>query len=206
MQKLIWTTEKRKISDLKDHPSNPRTLSKASYDELIKSFKEFDYVELVAIDTENTILAGHQRIHIMKDLGWLDKEIEVRFPSRKLTEKESKKYLLRSNKNIGDWDFDLLANDFQLEELLDVGFTENELIGNFELENDPVEQEVELSDGEKLLTQVTFTLSNEQEEVIQKALKKSKSMGEFPESVNENSNGNALFRIVDMWISENGIS
>ncbi|MEM0167474.1 MAG: DNA modification methylase [Thermoplasmatales archaeon] len=141
MKKLAWTTEKRKVGDLKDHPSNPRTLSKASHDELIKSFDEFDYVELVAVNTDNTILAGHQRVHIMMELGWQDIEIEVRVPNRDLTKREAKKYLLRSNKNVGDWDWDLLANDFELDELLEVGFTEEEMVGNFDEEDEETSDE-----------------------------------------------------------------
>jgi len=146
IEKLLWKTEKRKVSELKDHKSNPRTLSKKSHDELLKSFNEFDYVELVAINSDNTILAGHQRVHIMHELGWNEKEIEVRIPSRKLNDKEAKKYLLRSNKNVGEWDFDILANDFEIDELLDVGFTEDELIGNLELEEEASTEENEIKE------------------------------------------------------------
>ena len=165
MKKLLWTTEKRKVGDLKDHPSNPRTLSKASHDELVKSFEEFDYVELVAIDRNNVILAGHQRVHIMMELGWQDKEIEVRVPNRDLTKREAKKYLLRSNKNVGDWDWDLLANDFELDELLEVGFTEEEMIGNLdepEIEKEP--DEIDLDS--RLIIEVTCETEKDQKKIF----------------------------------------
>ena len=48
----------------------------------------------------------------------------MRVPSRPLTEKEYKEYLLRSNQNRGDWNWDLLANNFEIEELLNAGFDE----------------------------------------------------------------------------------
>lgn len=166
MSKLIWTTEKRKVSDLKDHPHNPRTLSKASHEQLLKSFEEFDYVELVAIDKDNVILAGHQRIHIMLELGWNDREIEVRVPSRELTKREAKKYLLRSNKNTGDWDWDLLANDFELDELLEVGFTEEEMIGN--LDEPEIESETpdEVDCDGRLIIEVTCETEKDQKKIF----------------------------------------
>ena len=166
MSKLLWKTEKRKVSELQDHPSNPRILSKASHDELIKSFEEFDYVELVAIDTNNVIIAGHQRIHIMKELGWENKEIEIRVPNRELTKREAKKYLLRSNKNTGEWDWDLLANDFDLDELLDVGFTEEEMVGNFdepEIE-DPTPDEIDPES--RLIIEVTCENEKDQKKIF----------------------------------------
>src|SRR5579862_8947576 len=122
---IKWKTETRKISELKEHPTNPRTLSKQAHKELVKSFEEFDYAELIAINTDNTILAGHQRIRIMQELGW-DDEIEVRVPESTLTDEQAKEYLIRSNKNTGDWDFDILANEFELPDLCRWGFEEKD--------------------------------------------------------------------------------
>jgi hypothetical protein len=166
-EKITWKTEKRKVSDLKDHPSNPRTLSKKSHDELLKSFNEFDYVELVAINSDNTILAGHQRVHIMIELGWIDKEIEVRIPNRKLNVKEAKKYLLRSNKNIGDWDLDILANQFDLDELLEVGFTEEELFGNTDESPNPEKHMDEINLNSKLLIEITCQNEKDQRNIFE---------------------------------------
>lgn len=118
---------------MKDHPSNPRSLSKKQYGVLRKSFEEFDYAELVAVNTDLTILAGHQRVHIMLDMGWGDKEIEVRMPSRKLIKREADEYLIRSNQNGGDWDFDILANEFDSNDLLAFGFEEKFLLDHFEV-------------------------------------------------------------------------
>lgn len=141
-KKLAWSTEKRLVKDLKDHPQNPRTLSKRNHDELVKSFEEFGYVEVAAIDRDDTILAGHQRVHIMLELGWQDTEIDVRVPNRKLTDRERRKYLLRSNKNTGDFDYDILANEFEVDELYDAGFIAGDLLGHIKAE------EEEDSDGE----------------------------------------------------------
>ena len=50
-------------------------------------------------------------------------------PNKKLTKAEFKEYNIRSNKNTGEFDFDLLANNFEIDELLEWGFDESELIG-----------------------------------------------------------------------------
>lgn len=172
MAKLFWTTEKRKVGELKDHPSNPRTLSKESHEQLIKSFEEFDYVELVAIDKNNVILAGHQRVHIMMELGWQNKEIEVRVPNRELTAREAKKYLLRSNKNVGAWDWDLLANDFELDELLEVGFTEEEMVGNFDEPEIEPETPDEIDLDSRLIIEVTCENEKDQKKIFEELEKR----------------------------------
>lgn len=124
---LTWRTEKRKIKDLKDFYKNPREISEFQFDHLKQSLDEFNYVELVAIDTDNTILAGHMRIRALKDLGHKDEEIEVRVPSRKLTDIEVEKYVIRSNKNTGQFEYDVLGNLWDEELLLQCGFLPDEL-------------------------------------------------------------------------------
>lgn len=145
-ERLVWTTEIRKISDLIENPRNPRSLDKKNKNELLKSFKKFDYAELVAINTDNMILAGHQRVHVMKELGWLDKEIEVRVPKRTLNEKECDEYLIRSNKNTGKWDWDLLANNFDSVDLLSYGFEEKELLDGLDMPKFDIENEEDVPD------------------------------------------------------------
>lgn len=121
MDKLKWTTEKRKISDLKGFEKNPRKISKEQKEHLKKSLQKFDLVEIPAIDVDNTIIAGHQRIDIMRSIGNGMKEIDVRVPNRKLTEDEFNEYNLRSNKTVGEWD-DSMLPAFGAELLEECGF------------------------------------------------------------------------------------
>jgi ParB-like chromosome segregation protein Spo0J len=132
MEKLSWTTEKRKISDLKGYSKNPRQISKDQFAHLITSIEKFNYVELIAIDLDNTIIAGHMRVKALKKLKRNQEMIEVRVPSRKLTENEFDEYLIRSNLNTGNFDYDHLANEWEPLELLKWGFTEEQLMGTFE--------------------------------------------------------------------------
>ena len=94
-----WTTQKRKIKDLIGHQSNPRQLTKKQKNTLLESIKRFDLAEIPAINTSNKILAGHQRIKLLLELGRGEEEIDVRVPDRELNLDEEKEYLIRSNKN-----------------------------------------------------------------------------------------------------------
>lgn len=145
-QEIQWKTEKRFINDLKDHPKNPRCIKKEQLEQLKKSIKKFNYVETVVINLDNTILAGHMRIKAMKSLKLGKNEIDVRVPNRKLTEEEAQEYLIRSNKNTGEWDWDILANEWEIEKLFEFGFTEEELqipkSENAKAEDDGFEEEL----------------------------------------------------------------
>jgi DNA modification methylase len=123
---LQWQTEKRTVNDLVPHAKNPRTLSDQQRKDLEASITKFNLVEIPAINTDNGVLAGHARLKIMKALGRGKEEIDVRVPSRALTPKECEEYLLRSNRNTGSWDYELLKA-FSTEFLLEIGFDDNDL-------------------------------------------------------------------------------
>ena len=134
MIKLIWHTEQRKINELIPFEGNPRKMTKEQAEQLRKSLEKFNLAEIPAINTDNKIIAGHQRVNILQELGKGNEIIDVRIPNRKLTDDEFREYNLRSNKNIGSWDFDELAN-FDDDLLKDVGFTREELIEYFGINN-----------------------------------------------------------------------
>lgn len=88
MEKIKWHTEQRKINDLIPFEGNPRQMTEKQKEDLQKSLEKFDLAEIPAINTDNTIIAGHQRLKIMQLLG-RGKEIhDVRVPNRKVTIKE----------------------------------------------------------------------------------------------------------------------
>lgn len=198
--KLSWTTQRRFLSELVDFDKNPRKLSDKEAKQLRNSLKKFGYVELVAVDADNTILAGHMRVRTMRALGQ-DDEIEVRVPSRPLSEKEREEYCIRSNRNSGEFDYDILANEFQLDDLLEWGFDEKD----FEVSASAMDEagSGEGKHQETLLTKLSFTLSHEQAELVQRCLEMAKAMGEFVERVNESEDGNALARICELWKPRN---
>ena len=145
---LIWHTEKRKVSDLIPNEKNPRTMSQKQIEDLKKSLKKFNLVELPAIDTNNKVIVGHQRLMVLALLGRSEEEIEVRVPNRKLTRKEYDQYLLTSNRVHGDWDWEKLAASFDTDMLLASGFDDidlSHLFDDFAVEDDEFDEEKELA-------------------------------------------------------------
>ncbi len=123
-------------------------MSPKQVDDLTKSLKKFDLVEIPAIDTKDRIIAGHQRCAVLQLIGRGDEVIDVRVPSRPLTESEYKQYLLTSNKVHGDWDEELLSEYFETDLLLESGFDNEEITDIFtdilETEDDGFDVEKEL--------------------------------------------------------------
>ena len=116
---MNWHTETRKVSELKNWESNPRTISEESYKELKKSIGDLGNFEPLVINTDGTVLAGNQRLRVHKEQG--DSEVEVSVPERELTEEEIKKIGIISNRHSGEWDMDKLANEFE-DVLTELGF------------------------------------------------------------------------------------
>ena len=124
---IQWTTEIRHIKGLKEHSKNPRRLSKDQHRQLKISLEKFGLADKPIINTDGTIIGGHQRLKVLKELG--HKEIEVLVPDRSLTPEEVDEMNIRLNKNTGEWDFDILANEWEVNDLIEWGFAEEELTG-----------------------------------------------------------------------------
>jgi len=151
MNKLSWTTVQKRVDDLIPQEINPRKISDKQMSDLKRSLKKFNLVEIPAVDYDGTILAGHQRIKALQLLGRGDEMIDIRVPNRKLIEKESKEYLIGSNKLGGDWDFDILKS-FELDTLSFAGFDDLELAKFWDTDNETKE---DLFDVEKELKKIT---------------------------------------------------
>lgn len=125
MEKLTITEVP--IADLKAAEYNPRKWSEADMLEMVKSISRFGFVQPViankAKGRENIVIGGHLRIEVAKHLGM--QKVPVHFVD--LDEAAEKELNLRLNKNGGKFDFDLLANHFDVSMLEDVGFSEKEL-------------------------------------------------------------------------------
>ncbi|MES2224202.1 MAG: DNA modification methylase [Patescibacteria group bacterium] len=148
MKKLSWCTEKRAIKDLLPFKHNPRKMSEKQISDLKKSLNKFDLVEIPAINKNNKIIAGHQRLAVMQLLGRGEEEIDVRVPNRMLTQTEYNQYLITSNKVHGDWDENIIFEHFDTNLLLESGFDTEEvtdlLSELLETENDEFNVEEEL--------------------------------------------------------------
>ena len=125
------------ISNLQPAEYNPRTNTDKQAEDLKKSLRDFDLVEPIVVNSaenrKNVIIGGHFRWRMAKELGY--KEIPVVYVNIPDLEKE-KELNLRLNKNIGEFDWDLLAN-FDESFLSDIGFSSEELDNIFDIEDDP---------------------------------------------------------------------
>jgi len=128
---IEWHTEQRKLSDLAEWPKNPRQLSDHDAEEIKRSIARFGLADPLVVNANDQIIGGHQRKRIMllMECYGHDALVDVRIPSRELTEKEAEELGIRLNRNLGEFDFDVLANEFDLDDLLDWGFEEDELLG-----------------------------------------------------------------------------
>ena len=122
---MKWSLETRKISEVYPNVKNPRQMGKRQAEELEVSIKKFGLCQPIVLTQEGTILGGHQRVRAMRAMG--HDIVDVYIPDSPLTQEEEEELTIRLNKNIGDWDFDLLANHWEPEKLLEWGFTMDEL-------------------------------------------------------------------------------
>ena len=121
------TTVQYDVKNLIFAEYNPRELTKDQHQDLKDSITRFGFVDPLIVNThkerKNILVGGHQRLRIAKELGYKDVPcVEV-----DLTPDKEKELNVRLNKNTGQWDWDALANHFDVGELLEWGFSEDEL-------------------------------------------------------------------------------
>ena len=111
-----------KLANLVHNDKNPRYIkSKKKYQELLKSLQDFpemkDIREIV-IDENNLILAGNQRAYALEELQYSDVRVKKVLG---LTEAKKREFIIKDNNHAGDWDTDILANEWDMDELDDWG-------------------------------------------------------------------------------------
>ena len=120
--------KKVKISDVKTNPKNPRLIKDDKFKKLVKSIQEFpQMLELrpIVIDENNIVLGGNMRLKACIEIGL--KEIFI-VKAEDLTEEQKDEFIVKDNVGFGEWDWDLLANEWDTEKLDEWGLN----IPNFE--------------------------------------------------------------------------
>lgn len=189
-------TQKVSISKLKANKENPRYIKDHKFEKLKQSLIGFpQMLELrpIVVDSDFRILGGNMRYKAAQDIGLKEVFITV---AEGLTDEQKNEFIIKDNASFGDWDWDLLANNWSDIELGDWGV---DVIG-FDALADDYGEEFELPSGDKEpFQQMTFTLADEQAEYIKERLKEAKKEGDFDNTEkygNENSNGNALYYLI----------
>jgi len=124
---IQWTLKKIQIKDLKPYEKNPRTINKDQFKQVQSSIQKFGLIDKPIVNQDLTIIGGHQRIQALKKEGI--KDVDCWFPERVLDPKEVEECNIRLNKAHGAFDFDMLANEFEIPDLIDWGFDPLEFEG-----------------------------------------------------------------------------
>jgi len=150
-------TKIMKLSAIKQNPNNPRSINKDKFAKLVKSIEEFPrMLELrpIVLNKDNIVLGGNMRLKACKQIGLT--EVPVVYADD-LTEEEQRQFIIKDNVGFGDWDWELLANEWDETELenwaLDVPNylempSDEELIG--EEKNKPATMKITFESPEQL--------------------------------------------------------
>jgi DNA modification methylase len=117
-----------KISDVKSNPNNPRLIKDDKFAKLVQSLKDFPEmanVRPIVVNQDFVVLGGNMRLKAMKEAGWKEVPIEV----VDWSEQQQKEFIIKDNVGFGEWEWDVLANEWEADDLdkwgLDVpGFVE----------------------------------------------------------------------------------
>ena len=110
-----------KISEVKGNPSNPRIIKNDKFLKLVKSIQEFpEMLKLrpIVVDEDMVVLGGNMRLKASKAAGLKEVWIEV---AEGLTEEQKKEFIVKDNVGFGEWEWDMLANEWDSVELADWG-------------------------------------------------------------------------------------
>ena len=190
--------QKVKITAVKTNTANPRIIKDSKFEKLKTSLKEFpEMLKLrpIVVDENNIILGGNMRFKACQELKL--KEVYI-VKAEDLTAAQKEEFIIKDNVGFGEWDWDILANEWKSTDLEDWGLDAWQNIDDIE-----TSAEFSLPDGEKEpFQQQTYTLADEQAEQIKNAIaavKKTDAYKYIETFGNDNTNANALYTIIMEW-------
>ena len=146
-----------KISKVKGNPSNPRIIKNDKFKKLVKSIKEFpEMLKLrpIVVDEDMMVLGGNMRLKASKDAGLSEVWIDI---AEGLTEEQKKEFIVKDNVGFGEWEWDMLANEWDSVQLAEWG------LDVWQNEDDLEEPDFnELTDDNKKDAVIRITFKNEE--------------------------------------------
>jgi DNA modification methylase len=109
------------IKTVKPNPSNPRHIKDHKFTQLVKSIRHFpEMLQLrpIVVDSDNIVLGGNMRLKACIEAGL--KEVPIIVASE-LTDEQQKEFIIKDNVGFGEWDWEQLANEWEIEQLSDWG-------------------------------------------------------------------------------------
>tara|TARA_R100001369_G_scaffold9482_4_gene22211 strand:- start:2140 stop:2751 length:612 start_codon:yes stop_codon:yes gene_type:complete len=195
------TTSLISITKIKTNPDNPRIIKDDKFKKLVRSIKDFpEMLELrpIVVDEDMIILGGNMRHKACIEAGL--KEVHIKI-AKGLTEDQKDEFIVKDNVGFGEWEWDILANQWNSVKLEEWG------VDNWQnIDDINTADEFSLPDGDKEpFQQQTYTLADMQAEKIKNAIIDVKQTEEYnyvETFGNENSNGNALYLIISQWAEQ----
>ncbi len=143
-----------KITEVKANPNNPRTIKDEKFKKLVESIKGFpEMLSLrpIVVNDDMVVLGGNMRLKACKEAGL--KEVPI-IKASELSEEQQKEFIIKDNVGFGDWDWDNLSNEWDVEQLQDWGldvpdFSETELEAeedDFDVPEGVIETDIVLGD------------------------------------------------------------
>ena len=114
-------TEIVPINTVKLAPNNPRVIKNDKFKKLVSSIKEFpEMLNLrpIVVDDDMVVLGGTMRLRACREAGLVEVPI---LRASDFTEEQKKEFVIKDNSSFGEWDWDVLANEWNIEELADWG-------------------------------------------------------------------------------------
>ncbi len=153
-----------KITDIKSNPNNPRVIKDEKFHKLCESIKAFPkMLELrpIVVNDDMVVLGGNMRLKALRHLGLKEAPI---IKASDLTEEQQRQFIIKDNVGFGEWDWDLLANDWDASELeewgLDVWQPPTEADYSI-LDDVDLDSEIDdMADGVKKAIQIEFDIEH----------------------------------------------
>jgi len=108
------------IKDIKPNPNNPRVIKDEKFAKLVQSLKELPEmasVRPVVVNSDMIVLGGNMRLKAMKEAGWKEVPVEI----VDWDEEKQRQFIIKDNVGFGEWDWEMLANEWDADELNEWG-------------------------------------------------------------------------------------
>ena len=109
------------IGQVKPNENNPRIIKDYKFKKLVKSIQDFPQMlqlRPIVVNEDNVVLGGNMRLKACKEAGL--KEVYI-IQAKDLTEEQQKEFIVKDNVGFGEWDWDILANEWDVAQLEDWG-------------------------------------------------------------------------------------
>jgi site-specific DNA-methyltransferase (adenine-specific) len=141
-----------KLSEIKSNPNNPRIIKDDKFRKLVNSIQEFPKmleIRPIVVNADMIVLGGNMRLKACKEAGL--KEVPVIF-AHDLTDEEQKQFIIKDNVGFGEWDWDMIANEWDEVQLQEWGLD----IPDFGVTEIPAAEEDDYEMPEELQTDIVL--------------------------------------------------